>query len=680
MVASEKFDKSGPESDQEMDTGDRSGALNFDLRTGQRLDRFSRAGAQAYAAESKLGVPGRFYGMVLDPNHPPRVKALRGLKGVRQPGLTWLEEWAVVPWPLAGGAQRLVCVFRQPNGDPIFDERYSPIMPMSERVVLDDFLRPTVEMLLDLYRLGLSHGGIRPTNIYECRDQHRFVLGECVSIPPGLDQPALFENVDRAATEPLARGEPTMADDVYSLGITMVAMLIGRNPVPDLDDKGLLRKRVEGSTFMMLAERHRLPYAALDVLRGMLQDDARDRWSLMDIEAWLSEATIPPFRLHLPKSAGWPMEFHGSQHGTLRALAYAVARHRDIEGAKEFLKSRKFRNWMVRGLDEERLLVSLEGLFTEREDVNADKMAEAVSLTCMLINPFAPLHYKALAVNPTGMGTMLAASMDDSVIRGLLIELVKTNLPLRWLGMQSDTEGYVSTHRQLTKAQGLASRAGWGFGVERALYEMQPAARCLSPLLERFLIYRVETILLALEQVAASAKEPFLPVDRHIVAFVMSRRRDFSLSLLDGIDSEDPFVKAQAALRFVAYLEEKIAGAALPELTRMIGTMLQPGIDRILRPRRKHDLQRKTDKAIEDGKLQALLDVFKQGGLFEKDQREFADACFRWRVNNSHLISAEHDQKLMMARAGEIGSRVAFFIAISASSLVASGIMLFMLI
>ncbi|MBU0726506.1 MAG: hypothetical protein KKC98_16240 [Alphaproteobacteria bacterium] len=663
-----------------MGDADRSGALSFEIRTGQRLERFSRLGTPAYLAESKLGLPGSYYAMVLDPDYPPRAKALRALKGVRQPGLTWLEEWSVLPWGPAGDAHRLICVFRQPNGEPLFDAKYSAILPIPERIVIEEFLRPTVEMLLALYRLGLSHGGIRPTNITRCRDQGRFVVGECVSLPPGADQPALFETVDRGATDPMARGEPTTSDDVYSLGMTVVAMLIGKHPVPDLDDKGVLRKRVEGSSFMMLSERHRLPYGMLDVLRGMLQDDSRDRWTLSDIDAWLNDGTIPQTKLHLPKSAGWPMEFFGTQYSTVRSLAYAIGRHADIEGAKEFLKSRKFRNWMVRGVDEERLLMSLEPLFSEREDINFDKMAEAVTMSCMVMNPYAPMHYKGLAINPTGMGTMLATNMENANTRGILMELAKSSLPLRWLGMQSDAEGYISTHKLLTKAQGLASRSGWGFGLERALYEMQPTARCMSPLLSRFLVYRVETILPALEQVAAAAKEPFLPVDRHLVSFVLSRRRDFSIGILDGIDSEDAFTKAQAALRFVAYLEEKVGSGPLPELTRMLGSMLQPGIDRILRPRRKQELQRKTDKAIEDGKLQALLDVFKQGGLFEKDQREFQDACLRWRVNHTQIMSAEQDEKLLTARSGEIGSRIAFFISICLSSLSLAGIMLFMMV
>lgn len=681
MAAAEDIDKGTPGSEQELEQSARTEGLNFEVHLNQPLTQFSRLGTPAYAADSKLGAAGRFYAMMLDPDYPPRTKALRGLRGVRMPGLTWLEEWAVVPWQPANGALRLICVFRRPNGDPLMDAKYLMPVPMPERQVVTDVVQPVLETLLDLFRLGLTHGGIRPNNLYRCRDQGRVVLGECLSVPPGADQPEIFEPLDRAATEPLTRGEPAMSDDVYALGMTAAFLLIGKHPTPELNAKGLLRKRVEGASFMLLSERHRLPYGMLEFLRGTLQDDPRDRWTLMDIDAWLKDGTVPQTKLHLPKMAGWPMEFLGEPHTTLRSLAYTIARSTDIEGAREFLLSRKFRNWMVRGLDEERMLPALDALFGEREEKSIDKMAEAVSTACMQLNPQAPLHYKGLAVNPAGMGTALSARYDDPDFRARLIEMVKSNIPLRWLGAQSDADGYIGVHKLLTKAQGLASRSGWGFGVERALYEMQPMARCRSALLDKHLIYRVEAILPALEEAAAAAKEPFLPVDKHLVSFVMSRRRDFSIGLLDGLDSNDEFAKAQAALRFLSFLEEKTENSdGWPELARMLGGMLQPGIDRILRPRRKTELQRKTDKAMEEGKLSALQEVFKQGGLFEQDQREFKDASFRWRLNQTQILSAENDERLLVQRAGELGSRIAFFITVSLSFMSIAAIMAFMLI
>ncbi|MDM7947462.1 MAG: hypothetical protein QUV20_14130 [Oceanibaculum nanhaiense] len=681
MAAAEDIEKGTPGSDQELEQSARTEGLNFDIQLNQPLTQFSRLGTPAYAAESKMGAAGRFYSMVLDPDYPPRTKALRGLRGVRMPGLTWLEEWAVVPWPAANGAQRLICVFRRPNGDPLMDGRYMAPAPMPERQVIVDVVQPVLETLLDLFRQGLTHGAIRPNNLYRCRDQGRVVLGECLSVPPGADQPEIFEPLDRAATEPLTRGEPAMSDDVYALGMTAAFLLVGKHPTPELNAKALLRKRVEGASFMLLSERHRLPYSMLEFLRGTLQDDSRDRWTLMDIDAWLKDGTIPKTKLHLPKMAGWPMEFLGEPHTTLRSLAYTVARSTDIEGAKDFLLSRKFRNWMARGLDEERMLPALDALFGEREEKSIDKMAEAVSLACMQLNPQAPLHYKGLAVNPAGMGTALSSQYDDPAFRARLIEMVKSNIPLRWLGAQSDVDGYIGVHKLLTKAQGLASRSGWGFGVERALYEMQPMARCRSTLLNKYLVYRVEAILPALEEAAAAAKEPFLPVDKHLVAFVMSRRRDFSIGLLEGLDGADEFAKAQAALRFLSFLEEKTENSdGWPELARMLGGMLQPGIDRILRPRRKAELQRKTDKAMAEGKLSALQEVFRQGGLFEQEQREFKDASFRWRLNQTQILSAENDERLLVQRAGELGSRIAFFITVSLSFMSVTGIMVFMLI
>jgi len=644
---------------------------SFDIDSSKPVPEFNRVGVQAFQATPRLGQTGQYIATITEPEYPLRIRALRALRGNAVPHLMKLEDWSISPWPPAGG-ERLICIFKRPDDARVTDASYE-MLPVPDKLVIENFLKPGISMLSSLSQLGIAHGGIRPDALWN-DGKGKYVFRECCSIPAGIDQPAIFDHPDRALAMPQARGEPTISDDVYSLAMTAVFLLAGRHPLQNVRDEQTMQKRVASGSFMTITEQRKLPQQLVELLRGMLQDDPRDRWSIMDIEGWF-RGKSPKNKVHIPRTASWPLEFNGVNHLNVKSMSVALGTYHNARQALDFVKSRKFKNWVNRGVDDEKLWNEIEAIVSDGKAEDPDKMPEVLCQVCMVMHPYAPLFINGKAYMPIGLGTALALLVEDRASREAIRDLIKGSLPMKWLGNQPESDHFMTAHSLLGKSQALVARKGWGFGIERILYEMQPAARCQSPLLRDHMIFRADTLLPVLEELAQKSKgESTMPLDRHIVAFVLSRRKDISLGFLEGMDDEDLFKKSLAGLRFLVQVEDKAPAGPLPALTNLFAKLLEPGLDHILRPSRKKEMQEKLKTSVQQGTLKDLESVFERHDLFDRDQREYQDAIFRFQLTETQINNHERESELIDERAGLIGSRVAFFISLSLSSMISTGI------
>lgn len=649
---------------------------SFDINPGKPLPEFNKDGVQAFEATARLGQQGRFVATITEPEFPLRIKALRALRGTNIPMLMKLEDWSISPWPPAGG-ERLICIFKRPDGDRLCDSTYE-MLPVPDKLIMENFFKPAITCLTTLGQLGISHGSIRPDNIWH-DGKGGFVFGECCSLPGGITQPELFEHPDRGRASPEARGEPSISEDIYSLAMSAVFLMAGRHPLQSVRPEATLAKRFIVGSFMTITEQRKMPQQLVELVRGMLQDDPRDRWSIMDIEGWF-QGKPPKNKVHIPRTASWPLEFDGINHLNIKSMAAALGSYHNARQALDFVKSRKFKNWVNRGVDDERLWGELESILMDSRAEDPDKMPEVLTMICMALHAYAPLFINGQGYMPSGLGTALALNMEVKGRRESIRDLIKGSLPIKWLSNQPESDHYVSAHHLLGKSQALAARQGWGFGLERVVYEMQPAVRCQSPLLRDHMIFRADGLLPVLEELAQKMKgEMTMPLDRHIVSFILSRRKDISLGFIDGIDDEDRFKKSLAGLRFLVQVEEKAPAGPLPGLSEMFAKLLEPGLENILRPRRKKELQERLQTAINEGTLKDLEKVFEQHDLFDRDQREYQDAIFRYQLTGTQIQNHERESELIGERANLIGSRIAFFISLSLSSLISTGIAWFFL-
>jgi hypothetical protein len=146
---------------------------------------------------------------------------------------------------------------------------------------------------------------------------------------------------------PSARGEGTIADDVYALGVLLVGLAIGQLPMVDLSADEIIRRKLERGSFAALAGSVRLPPGIADLARGMLAEDPEHRpppVMLADPIAARSRrvAARPPPR------AQSGLEIGGVHVWDARSLAYAA--FRAPEDGLRLLRGPDIDAWLRRAL------------------------------------------------------------------------------------------------------------------------------------------------------------------------------------------------------------------------------------------------------------------------------------------------------------------------------------------
>ena len=232
---------------------------------------------------------------------PPRPRAFQALAAPIDNLLTPLAHGPV------GDACYAICP--APPGASVL----SRSRPWPEAELLECVLRPAAHMLEHLQARGMTHRGIRPDNVFQSAPGQPVVFGPCWAAPPAMAQPALFEPPYSAMCLPAGRGDGSIADDVYALGVLLLCLALGRAPLAQLDDAAILRRKLELGTYAALAGDQRLPPIIGDLVRGMLAEDPEHR-PTADLAARPGERAWTPGR------------------GTAAAASAAAHRHRGQRG------------------------------------------------------------------------------------------------------------------------------------------------------------------------------------------------------------------------------------------------------------------------------------------------------------------------------------------------------------
>ena len=112
------------------------------------------------------------------------------------------------------------------------------------------------------------------------------MLGECVSSPPAMAQPFVYETIESCMCDPASRSLGTSADDLYALGVTLLAILTGRSPCRGMNDDEILDAKLSMGSYGALTQDMRVSLTMMEPLRGLLNDDAEQRWTVEDLGMW----------------------------------------------------------------------------------------------------------------------------------------------------------------------------------------------------------------------------------------------------------------------------------------------------------------------------------------------------------------------------------------------------------
>ncbi|MER2519542.1 MAG: serine/threonine protein kinase [Bdellovibrionales bacterium] len=594
------------------------------------LPEFDTIGGTAFACRFKGGEEAADLVAVLcNKGLQPRADVITSMRSIDHASLLRLLESGVAQWSNEPVSRAFAFAYQRPLASRFKQSIDETHTPLSEDALNHHFVAPMISALQELARVGLVHGGIRPTNIFwRLGSATAPQLGECLSSPPGYDQPALFEPIERAMSLPMGRGSGDALDDCYAFGVTLALMILGHNPLQGVDDKTITQMKIERGSFATLVGNKRLPATYIELLRGLLADEPRLRWNAADLEQWQSGRRLTVKNADIGRHASRAISFAGREYWQIRPLAAALAAH--VPEAARILENGHLEKWLRRALGDE---IKANDLDEARKSLkesgkSAHYEEQLVARACVALDPSSPIHYRGITLLPTGIAGMLVemVTAGNSANIQILSEIISSQLITFWIEMQKEAKtDLVPLGQQYERMRALLEKTTFGNGVERILYELNPSLPCFSPLIRAHYVISPKSLLAALEHVAATNRSRE-PIDRHIAAFLLARGHRNEL-LFEAIAAPDSSSRRGVALLTVfSELQFRYGPDALPNLAQWILPMLEPATQRFLGKRMKESLRATMKESANKGDLGKMLQLVDDPKRIERDQQDFLAA------------------------------------------------------
>ncbi len=609
---------------------------------GSALPDLATPSAQAFHAEDRRDQAKVVFALVARPGFPVRINALRALKGVECAGLMTLLEWGVVDWPPAN-RKVMVLVYARPLGGRVTASLTTEFKCVEEVDAVRKIVNPVVAALKALKAASLTHRAIRPTNMFwASAAKDRIVLGDCATVPPAYEQPALIEPIESAMTHASGRGAGTSADDVYAFGASLAILLQGMSPVPSLDDEAVIRQKIVQGSYGVLIGDARMPLPMIEILRGTLCDDAHERWDNEALELWLHGRRLSPLVAKIEKRAARGFAFNNTEYFTSRELAIAMARH--WEAAAPFVLDGRVELWLRRSLDNKEKANAV-ATAVQAAGADADKRGAAdilVSKVCMILDGRAPIRYKGLAVMPDGFGSLLALAMVEGRDLRIIAEALMRETTRAWFETRDAYNPDNSVLEAHIRAQKVfLDRGTIGNGVERVLYELNEAMPCISPLTVDSYVLELRDLLPALNASAKKAEGKGWPVDRHVAAFVAARTNFDIERQMSDLALPDPARSVLGMLNLLATIQWRVGQGGLYGLAAWTAALMAPVINGFHGREKRRELEKEAVRIAREGSLVELSRLLDNPEDRHLDQQGFEEARAEWVAAQREILDIE---------------------------------------
>ncbi|HET6307587.1 MAG TPA: hypothetical protein VFG12_10405, partial [Rhodopila sp.] len=441
----------------------------FEVDTAQSLAD-AGAGVPAFVARDRMAADGRRVALAVSRDASPRAKPLRILNEHIDNLMLPLGHGVA---PLAAGkgvGYFVICT--TPPGPPLSAE----LTQWSEKMATDLVLRPVSQVLARLHRLGVTHRAIRLNNVFQAASGQPVTLGAGWAAPPAMHQPVLFESPYSAMCHPAGRGEGSIADDVYALGVLLLTLIAGRLPMANLDDATIIRWKLDIGSFAALTRDVGMSGAFGDLLRGMLAEDPDHRpppGSLMELANSRGRrvATRPARRSQAALMLNEVAVFDA------RTLAYELIK--DEKRAVQFLRNGVVTQWLRRALGDAGLATQIEDLVRGRvADTGSGPLGDALLLmhTVNTLDPLMPLCWRGVMVWPDALASLLAAAIAaDNLLLAAIEEVLVTDVASVWTA--ADPRRAPPDYAEHVQQQHLL-QGGGPDGLLRLFYGWNPVLPC----------------------------------------------------------------------------------------------------------------------------------------------------------------------------------------------------------
>ncbi|MBI4184454.1 MAG: hypothetical protein HY521_10690 [Proteobacteria bacterium] len=567
----------------------------------------------ACEAEDKRDPKRSLIALVCGHGLPIRSTVAGTLMAADAPGLMRIVDQVVVDWPPAS-AKIPIVLYDRPGPVRAMNALTDTIRPIAEPELIARIIKPIAGALGELQAHGITHRAIRPDNIF-FNDARGGIatLGDCVTVPPGMGQPAVVETIESGQCRPEGRGPGTFGDDLYAFAVTALFLHLGYNPLATVDDNSMLISKMELGSYNALVGDHRLSPTMLEFFRGLLNDDPLKRWGIADVSQWLDgrHVTIPVPKPEVRASRAF--KFQGRDFYTPRGLAHAMARKWD--GVAKTIKESDIDAWVRRALESPDLASAIASNIQIANYPTKDpKLAEEllVARTCFALDPYGPIRYQGVAAMPDGFGAALAVAVGERGESRVFSDILIHDVPRYWFEVERSFDSeQAAMDKTFAQLRAFVQSADYGQGIERCLYELNPTLPCQSPLIRDEYVTEPAKLLGALDRKSKRGDSRTLPVDRHIAAFVAARlNMDFEAHLKAMSQTHERDKAVLGMLNFLATLQYRFGPKKLPGLSAWFGALSVPMIGSYYSRHTRKELETEVPRLVRRGQLTDLYNLF----------------------------------------------------------------------
>ncbi len=645
-------------------------AGGYEIQPDGPLPQFDGGAGRLFAARARDRRAGEMAAAIGIDELPHRSDILASIKTIDHPNLLAVHDVGVVYWRPKDRNLGAVIMDRPP-GPALMARMDAQREPMSEDALVKQVVRPMTLLLKELSDRAIFHGGIRPTNIFPgSPGGGGAVLGECISRPPACDQPVLMETIPRSMAQPTGRGAGETGDDLYAFGVTLLLLHLGYNPLADQDDNAIIELKIDRGTFPALAAHLRLPPPLAELIRGLTSDDPKQRWGMEDLIMWHSGRRLSPKQAQVARKASRALELAGQEYWRPSSLGMVFAKH--PREATRLIENGELDRWLRRSAADvkaaDRLQLAVDSASAHgRGPGYEDRLVSRVAIA---LDPPAPIRYRGLSVMPEGLGFALAQAVIKGDGAQAVAEIIQNQAVLFWFNQQDEAHAStVPKVQEMDKMRAMVGRTNMGYGIERVLYEMADTMPCMSDMVRRYHPTKASELLAALEQVAGGSSRPTVPVDRHIIAFLMAKDKKISDGAINNFGPDRPeHQRGLFMLSLFASLQARSGPADLPNLCDWFAGLISPAIDQLHSATRRKRLRNQLNSVVQRGNLQQLYQTVNDPNMIKDDNAGFLSARRRFARIGLEAGKIERDLEKRDEMGLDAGRQLAAFVSSLAST------------
>ncbi len=619
--------------------------------------------AKAFAVRDRNDQEACLFALVCTPGLPTRISLMRQLRGDDTLNILHLVEWDTVFWPPID-QETMVVVYRRPLGGCVANVVEAGDYRVNEYEIKAVFIEPIYRTLRSFYNMDILHREIRIDNLYFMdEDRDEVVLGDCVTCPPGFDQPGVYESIERNLASQAGRGTGSSGDDLYALAVTVVGLLLGRKKIEKIKPDDLIYAKIEKGSYTALVGKERLTIGMVEFLRGLLTDDPGGRWDFPEIDLWMDGKRQTPMQRKFSKKVDNPFTFMKQEFRNSRSLAHAFSQN--IPEAAKAVKGEELELWLRRSID--------DGYIADDIRASAD-LAKAhggnfrgsdpylVARVCITLDPSAPIRYKDIAFVPESIGPILAVELLRKGHMDTPTQAIIYNLHEIWYKAISETARDPASllyERTLGTIRAYLQNNTRGYGVERCLYELNPSLPCLSPLIKNQYVTEIADLLPALDDIADSVDNKQDPFDTHVVAFIAAHFKEHIEPHLQALSEQKRASQLIGMLSLMAFMQWKLKTEALFALSSWIGGLLGPTVKTYYSRTTRSDIERDMSQIVRKGSMPELFNLIDNAEKRGNDANGYAQARSEFAMAAESIAEIQENELSSKEKTLEIGQRYA---------------------